>query len=45
MEQRTQSIVTEPDEIAAPLVFAYIFVVIGWIIAAVAWVFWYRGYA
>jgi hypothetical protein len=45
MEQRTRSVVKEPDEIAAPLVFTYIFVVIGWLSAVLAWVFWFRGYA
>lgn len=45
MESRRQSVVREPDEIAAPLVFAYIFAVIAWLAAVIAWVFWFRGYA
>jgi hypothetical protein len=45
MEQRTRSVVKEPDEIAAPAMFAYIFATIGWLSAVLAWVFWFRGYA
>jgi hypothetical protein len=45
VEQRTRSVVKEPDEIAASLVFAYIFATIVWLLAALAWVFWFRGYA
>jgi hypothetical protein len=40
-----RSIVREPDEVAAPAVFAYIAIVIGWLAALLAWVFWFRGYA
>ena len=35
----------EADERAAPLVFAYIVAVLGWLIGIIAWVFWFRGYA
>jgi hypothetical protein len=35
----------EADEVAAPFVFTYIYVVIAAIAAMLAWVFWYRGYA
>lgn len=45
MEQRTRSVVKEPDEVAAPVVFAYIFAVIGWLGVVLAWVFWFRGFA
>ena len=45
MEQRTISVIREPDEQAAPFVFAYIFGVIAALMAALAWVFWFRGYA
>jgi hypothetical protein len=45
VEQRTRSVVKEPDEIVAPVVFAYIFATIAWLFAALAWVFWFRGYA
>ena len=45
MEQRVRSVVKEPDEIAAPFVFAYIFVMVVWLLAVIAWVFWFRGYA
>ncbi len=37
--------VTEPDEAVAPVVFLYIFAVIGWLAAVIAWVFYFRGYA
>jgi hypothetical protein len=40
-----ESVVVEADERAAPFVFAYIFGVIGWLVAVLAWVFWFRGYA
>jgi hypothetical protein len=45
MTERTVSVVKEPDEITAPLVFAYLGSVIVWLIAIIAWVFWFRGYA
>lgn len=45
MSHRAKSIVTEPDEAAAPLVFAYIVGVITWLAAVIAWVFYFRGYA
>jgi hypothetical protein len=35
----------EADEVAAPFVFAYIYLVLGCIAALIAWVFWFRGYA
>ena len=35
----------ESDQIVAPLVFVYIFAVVAAIVAMLAWVFWYRGYA
>jgi hypothetical protein len=37
--------VREADDIAAPYVFAYIFLVLGWIAAMLDWIFWSRGYA
>ena len=43
--QRTVSVVKEPDERAAALVFAYIFGVLVWLFAMIAWVFYFRGYA
>jgi hypothetical protein len=45
MDEHTRSVVKEPDEIVALLVFAYIFLTVGWLSAVVAWVFWFRGYA
>jgi hypothetical protein len=45
MGLRTRSVLKEPDETAAPFVFIYIFLVLGWLIVALAWVFWLRGYA
>jgi len=42
---RTSSVVKEPDEIVAFMVFAFIFATIGWLSAVLAWVFWFRGYA
>jgi hypothetical protein len=45
MTQPHQSVVREPDEVAAPFVFAYIVAVVGWLAAVIAWVFWFRGYA
>jgi hypothetical protein len=37
--------VVEPDEVVAPFVFIYIFAVIAWLGAVIAWVFYFRGYA
>jgi hypothetical protein len=45
MMQRPQSAVTEPDELAAPFVFAYLGGVIVWLFAVLAWVYYFRGYA
>jgi hypothetical protein len=45
MVQRTVSVVKEPDERAAPLVFLYIGGVVVWLFAVIAWVFYFRGYA
>jgi hypothetical protein len=45
VNQRTASVIREPDEKAAPFVFLYIFAVIGVLAAVIAWVFWFRGYA
>ncbi len=45
MTERTTSVVTEPDELAAPLVFAYLAGVVAWLAAVAAWVYWFRGYA
>ncbi len=45
MESRIRSVVKEPDEIAAPFVFAYLFATIGLLTSVLTWVFWYRGYA
>jgi hypothetical protein len=45
MTQRTVSVVKEPDEATAPLAFAYIFGVLVWLFAVIAWVFYFRGYA
>ena len=35
----------EPDEVAAPAVIIYTGTVIAWLFAALAWVFYFRGYA
>jgi hypothetical protein len=43
--QRTESVVTEPDEATAPVVFVYLGGVLTWLFAVIAWVFWFRGYA
>jgi hypothetical protein len=45
MTERTVSVVREPDEVAAPFVFAYLGGVIFWLFAVIAWAFWFRGYA
>jgi hypothetical protein len=45
MTERRVSVVKEPDETTAPLVFAYIALVIVWLATVLAWVFWFRGYA
>ena len=39
------SVVTEPDEAVAPLVFLYILGALAWLAAIIAWVFYFRGYA
>jgi hypothetical protein len=44
-ETRTRSVVREPDELLAPVVFLYLFAVVGWLAAVLVWVFWFRGYA
>lgn len=36
--------IKERDEIAAPFVIAYIWLVIAWLVGVLAWIFWYRGY-
>ena len=45
MSSLSKSVVTEPDEAVAPVVFLYFFAVIGWLSAVIAWVFYFRGYA
>ena len=45
MTVRTVSVVKEPDEAVAPLVFAYLGGVVVWLFAVLAWVFYFRGYA
>jgi hypothetical protein len=45
MQQPTVSVVQEPDETAAPLVFLYILGALVWLFAVIAWVFYFRGYA
>ncbi len=45
MEPLKRCVVPEPDETAAPWVFVYIFAVLGWLVAVLVWVFWFRGYA
>ena len=45
MTERTASVVKEPDEIAAPLVFLYLGGTVVWLFAVIAWVFYFRGYA
>jgi len=45
MSTPSAAAIREPDEAVAPLVFLYIFGVIGWLAAVLAWVFWFRGYA
>ena len=45
MDRLRQSIVRETDERAAPWVFAYIALVLVWLFAVIARVFWFRGYA
>lgn len=45
IEARPEPAVREADEAAAPFVFAYLVVVVAWLAAVLAWVFWYRGYA
>jgi hypothetical protein len=45
MSTLPESVVREPDEVAAPFVFAYIFLVVFWLAAVIAWVYYFRGYA
>jgi hypothetical protein len=45
MTERTESVVREPDESAAAAVFVYIAGTLGWLVAIIAWVFYFRGYA
>jgi len=45
MTHSSQSVVVEPDEAVALFVFLYIFAVIAWLAAVIAWVFYFRGYA
>jgi hypothetical protein len=45
MEQTTEAMLKEPDEIVGSLVLAYIFGVIGWLATVLLWVFYFRGYA
>jgi hypothetical protein len=45
MNHLAKSVATEPDESAAPAVIVYIFAVLGWLAAVIAWVFYFRGYA
>ena len=45
MTNPQKSVVVEPDEAVAPLVFLFIFGVIAWLAAVIAWVFYFRGYA
>ena len=37
--------VVEADETAAPVVMLYTAAVVAWLVALLAWVFWFRGYA
>ena len=45
MDSLKRSIVREPDERLAPLVFLYLGGVIFTLAGVLAWVFWFRGYA
>jgi hypothetical protein len=45
MTERTESVVPEPDERTAPLVIVYLWITVGWLLAVIAWVFYFRGYA
>jgi hypothetical protein len=45
MTERTASVVKEPDERAAPLVFLFILGTLVWLFAVIAWVYYFRGYA
>ena len=45
MASPEKPVVFEPDEEVAPVVFLYIFGVIAWLAAVIAWVFYFRGYA
>ena len=44
-QHQVESTFREADDVVAPFVFIYLFCVIGWLAAALAWVFWFRGYA
>jgi hypothetical protein len=45
MTHLPRSVVAEPDEKVASAVIVYIFGVIAWLAAVVAWVYYFRGYA
>ena len=45
MANLAKSVAIEADESAAPAVILYIFGVIAWLAAIIAWVFYFRGYA
>ena len=45
MASFAKSVVMEADESIAPAVILYIFGVIAWLGAVIAWVFYFRGYA
>lgn len=45
MANRAESVVPESDEAVARAVIVYIFGVIAWLAAVIAWVFYFRGYA
>jgi hypothetical protein len=45
MADLSNSVVREPDETVARAVIVYIFGVIAWLAAVIAWVFYFRGYA
>jgi hypothetical protein len=45
MTSFAKSVVIEPDESVAPAVILYIFGVIAWLAAVIAWVYYFRGYA
>ncbi|MCI0701360.1 MAG: hypothetical protein L0241_09800 [Planctomycetia bacterium] len=45
MLERTKSVILEPDEAAAPVVFMYLGCVVACLLAIIAWVYYFRGYA